>query len=97
MPRRVHCGARGFTATADYEYVGRPSRLGNPFKIGQRVHGRNYGLTRDEAVMLFAWRAYERPSLLADIRSLRGKDIGCYCGKRQRCHGDVVLWLANED
>ena len=35
------------------------------------------------------------PSMDA-IKTLRGKNIGCYCGKGQACHGDVLLKIANE-
>ena len=95
MPRRVRCQEHGYVSRPTYEYVGRPSRLGNPFAIGMKVAGRRGLLTCEEAVMLFAWRVWEHPSLLADIRAQRGKDIGCFCGLRQRCHGDVILELAN--
>lgn len=94
MPKRVHCRSFGFGNTEAYAYVGRPSRLGNPFRIGQRT-GDGRKLNRDEAVMLFAWWVYEHPSLMRCILDQRGKDVGCHCGPRQRCHGDVILGLAN--
>lgn len=91
MPRVLYVGDKsaGYTSTASYEYVGRRvgSKWGNPFIIGT--------LSRDEVVMLYAWRLWET-GLIWSVGELRGKDLGCHCGPRQRCHArDVLLPLAN--
>lgn len=77
-------------------YVGRPSKWGNPFshKAGTaarfKVEYRNEAIERYEAWIL------TQPQLLADLHELRGKVLGCWC-KPKRCHGDVLVRLANED
>ncbi len=64
-------------------YIGRGSRWGNPFKIGE--HG-----DRDEVCDRF-----EREILpTLDVSELRGKDLVCFCAPH-RCHGDAILKKAN--
>jgi hypothetical protein len=73
-------------------YVGRPSKWGNPFKIG--VHG-----TRDEVIAKYRERITknlkENPRVY-DLNELRGKDLICWCHP-QPCHADVLLELANSE
>ncbi|NYZ61993.1 DUF4326 domain-containing protein [Luteimonas deserti] len=67
--------------------VARPSRWGNPFRIG--VHG-----DRAECVALFAaWMASAPPGL--DPTALRGFNLACWCSLDGPCHADVLLALAN--
>lgn len=89
QPRRVSCQQYGFVETPTYCYVGRQAgRLGNPFHIARNR-------SRAQAVRAFERWVKTKPDLMAYIKTLRGKDIGCHCGPRQLCHGDVVLRLAN--
>lgn len=80
--RVVHCKREPYDV-----YIGRPSKWGNPWKIG--VDG-----TREDVI-----RLYERyildSELIHDISDLRGKILGCYCHPKP-CHGDVLVRLANE-
>ena len=72
-------------------YIGRPSKWGNPFKIG--VHG-----TREQAIEKYRGRIManiaDNPRVF-DLSELRGKDLVCWCHP-QPCHGDVLLELANK-
>lgn len=79
--------------------VARPSKWGNPFKIGKY---RNYAAA--DAVRDFRlWhvrsptvrsceRLYGKPP---DLTSLRGKNLACWCPPDQPCHADVLLEIAN--
>ncbi len=68
-------------------YVGRPTKWGNPFKVGPDG-------TRDEVIEKYRlWIATQR-HLLADLHELRGKDLVCWCAP-QRCHAQVLEDLAN--
>lgn len=70
-------------------FVGRPTKWGNPFVIGQ--HG-----DRDVVIARFAAYIDANPVLKAAARKeLRGKDLLCYCAPRP-CHGDVLLKIAND-
>lgn len=71
-------------------FVGRPSRWGNPFKIGPDG-------TRDGVIELYrrALLAGELSVSVEDVRrELRGRDLYCYCAP-EPCHGDVLLEVAN--
>jgi hypothetical protein len=84
-------------------YVGRPTRWGNPFKIGDNhCPICRHGMDRPEVVRLYAeWLEIE---LIADrdfLEPLRGKDLACWCplvddrGNEVLCHASVLLERAN--
>lgn len=73
-------------------YVGRPSKWGNPFKIGK--HG-----TREEVIARYRDYIIDRIATnpgVYDLMELRGKDLVCWCHP-QPCHADILLELANEE
>lgn len=76
------------TAPAGAIYVGRPTKWGNPFEIGKDG-------TRDEVIAKYETWLQQQPELLNDIKTLRGKDLVCYCAP-QKCHADILLRLANQ-
>lgn len=67
-------------------YIGRGSRWGNPYAIGE--HG-----TRDEVIETyrhFLWKQIRSGDVtIEDLLELDGKRLGCFC-KPQACHGDVI-------
>ena len=67
-------------------YVGRGSKWGNPYAIGE--HG-----TRDEVIEAyrrFLWKQIRSGDVtIEDLLELDGKRLGCFC-KPQACHGDVI-------
>ena len=69
-------------------YIGRPSKWGNPFPLGQH-------LSRAEVVSKYEEHIKASPELMAALPELRGKDLVCWCAPLA-CHGDVLLRLANE-
>jgi hypothetical protein len=68
-------------------YIGRGSKWGNPFRIGE--HG-------DRATVIALHEAWLRDQhhLLRDLGELRGRDLVCFCAPAA-CHGDLLLKLAN--
>lgn len=68
-------------------FIGRPSKWGNPFVIGRDG-------TRAEVIAKYRVWIATQPQLLAALRELRGKRLGCFCAP-QACHGDVLAELAN--
>jgi hypothetical protein len=78
----VHCKREPFDV-----YIGRPSKWGNPFRVG-RDGGRGQVIER--------YREWLRSqhSLMAALPELRGKVLGCWC-KPLACHGDVLVEMAN--
>lgn len=72
----------------DYdEFVGRPSKWGNPFIVG--LHGTHLECIEQHRKWIFT-----QPKLLAELHELRGRRLGCYCAPA-RCHGDILAELAD--
>jgi uncharacterized protein DUF4326 len=72
-------------------YVGRPSKYGNPFEIGQDG-------TRQEVIAKYKeWiNQPEQAGLRAEMRrELKGKDLVCWCAP-QACHADIILKGVNQ-
>lgn len=91
MPKRIQRKRKkGWMMPEGTVYVGRPSKWGNPFRVG-----RHYP-TATAAVRAFrvyaAHHAYFNPNWL---EPLRGKDLACWCKLSDPCHADVLLELAN--
>lgn len=82
---------RGWRMPENTVYVGRPTRWGNPYRIGRQGGA---------AECVRAYRSWLRtmPILLQDIRTqLRGKNLACWCPLDQPCHADVLIELANKE
>jgi hypothetical protein len=67
-------------------YVGRPTKWGNPYPVGN--------FTREQAYNLYKTFA-EKHNLKEDAQELKGKDLACWCKVGELCHADVLLELAN--
>ena len=84
--RVVHCKKEPYDV-----YIGRPSKWGNPFRIGQDG-------TREQVIEMYReWllghiatpKGFTRPSLEEAKRELTGKRLGCFCSPLP-CHGDIL-------
>jgi len=72
----------------DYDvYIGRGSKWGNPFVIGQDG-------SRDEVIEKYREWIITQPQIKY-LEELRGKKLGCFC-KPSRCHGDILVELLND-
>jgi hypothetical protein len=80
----VHCKKSAYDV-----YIGRPSIWGNPFVIGRDG-------TREEVITKYRAWVVRQPHLMAQIHTLRGKRLGCWCAP-EACHGDVLAELANRE
>ena len=70
-------------------YIGRGSIWGNPF-VMKGTSQKERDRVCDEYEQWF----YTQPELIAQLHTLKGKSLGCYC-KPLRCHGDFLAKLAN--
>ena len=67
----------------------RPSKWGNPFQLG--THG-----NRDTVLVLYENYIMNNPELIALAKKeLKGKDLKCCCHPK-KCHGHVLVRIANE-
>lgn len=69
-------------------YIGRPSKWGNPYKIGRDG-------TRKEVIEKYKFHVLASPDLVAALPELKGKILGCWC-KPKLCHGDVLVELISD-
>ncbi len=69
-------------------YIGRPSKWGNPYKIG--ING-----TREEVISKYRVYILSRPNLINQLPELVDKILGCWC-KPLACHGDILLELIRD-
>lgn len=72
----------------NYVYVGRPSKWGNPFRIGKDG-------TREEVIAKYREWVQRQPALMDSLHELRGMRLGCYCFPLD-CHADVLAELAEK-
>lgn len=79
----VHCKKSVFDV-----YVGRPSKWGNPFVIGP---------DGDRNMVIDKYEKWLRGNtqLMKEVKELKGKVLACWCAPA-KCHGDVLLKIANE-
>lgn len=68
-------------------YIGRPSKWGNPFKIGKDG-------TREEVIEKYRNYILMNNDLLNSLSELKDKVLGCWCYP-EPCHGDVLIELLN--
>lgn len=84
---------RGWRMPSTAKYIGRPTKWGNPYKIGE------LGLLTREAV-LNAYEKWVRQTIHEEdshfLDPLKGKDLVCFCSLDQSCHADVILKILNE-
>lgn len=88
-------------------YVGRPTKWGNPFKVGlipcscrsagECQHNSLNCETPEEAVEQYRSMAKRMSARRVEEirRELRGKDLACWCPLGSVCHADVLLEIAN--
>ena len=86
----------------DAVYVGRPTKWGNPWRVGEKHPMDGHRLTREEVIeihrselpqMLTAKR--NDGTVILNLGELQGKDLVCWCAPLP-CHADILLKLAND-
>lgn len=87
-PERIQLRrTKGWRLPPNTVVVARPSKWGNPFKVGE-------SFTAREAVRQFELWCIKHNVI--DIQTeLRGKNLACWCALDAPCHADVLLRIAN--
>lgn len=93
---KIYSKRRGAkTPPSDAVYVGRPTKFGNPFIVGQDG-------AQGECVNLYAdWINRPEQSDLREAarKELRGKDLVCWCKQHPDdptpCHAEPLMEIAN--
>lgn len=104
MKRVQRKRTKGFRLPPNAKYVGRPTKYGNPFRIGYTSPSDDSKLmTRQDAII--EYERWLRRKMVIDphfLDPLKGKDLACWCplidknGNAVSCHADVILKLLSE-
>lgn len=71
-------------------YVGRPTKWGNPFRIGKEAE------SAEDAVELYKEHLQNNYAIITRAQiELKGKNLVCWCKPGQPCHADILLIVAN--
>lgn len=96
-PRRIQRRrTKGWRMPEGAVYVGRPTRWGNPIRVGFHSGPPIHHITRRQAVEMY--RAWLDNSIMPKQQvadELRGRDLVCWCPLHEPCHADVLLEVAN--
>jgi len=103
MPKRIQRKrTKGWRMPAGAVSVTRPGLFGNPYYVSdaqEDVFDPQWCVLPEEAVAKY--RVYLRRTTrgrqiaLCARRTLRGKDLACFCPPGKPCHADVLLEIAN--
>ena len=94
MPERIQRKrTKGWKMPPNTVYVGRPTKWGNDYIVGEYSHHTKDIITPEMAVKLYRDRQIPLRSGLED---LRGKNLACWCPLDKPCHVDVLLEIANQ-
>lgn len=103
MPERIQRKrTKGWRMPDNTIYVGRPTKWGNPYKVGTaytQPDGEEIILNNQQVVNLFdqAIFIYSFPIGIDEIVSeLKGKNLACFCPLDKPCHADILLKIANQ-
>lgn len=94
-PNNVYVGRPGriFIGTGDekriFHYKG--SKFANPYKVGTK----DGEYTLEESLKLYQTYLKDK-KLLKDIGELKGKNLGCFCDQKGKCHAKILAELANK-
>ena len=98
-PKRIQRRrVKGWRMPAGTIYVGRPTKWGNPIKIGGKDRKTGGVVDRDTAVERYLQLLNTNCLRIieADIRKeLCGHDLACFCPIGYACHADILLEIAN--
>lgn len=107
-PRRIQRRrTRGWRKPDNCWIVSRPSRWGNPCKVGlmqEMGYVDPHAAAADNFRIWLAGSRFDAPTdaadrrrerILADLHLLRGRDLACTCPLDRSCHADELLRRAN--
>lgn len=108
LPERIQLRrTKGWQKPAGAVVVARPTKWGNPWRIGEEgIPDAAEAVRRFSAATegFMSNGSFCKPQahpeshigrIIRDIAQLRGHDLACWCPIGQPCHADVLIRLAN--
>ncbi|MBO6759296.1 MAG: DUF4326 domain-containing protein [Roseibium sp.] len=94
MPKRLQLSRKkGWRLPPGAVSVARPTKWGNPFRVGDPYPHGLAGAPMDADTAVTCFEAYAVHAL--PVHELAGKDLACWCAPGSPCHADVLLRYAN--
>ena len=84
---------RGWRMPPSAVYVGRPTKWGNPYIVGD-LDGRSR-MTLEDVLRRYRHLIEASGRWGSVLRELRGKNLACWCPLDRECHADILLEIAN--
>ena len=97
MPVRIQRRrSKGWRMPEGAVYVGRPSMWGN-WAIAPSEYAVDwFRKWLAGGIVTGPYMQRRRARILAELHTLRGRDLACWCPLDRPCHADVLLELANK-
>ena len=100
MPERIQRKrTKGWRMPGNTVYVGRPTKFGNHFEVGQINVFLSRRMTAQDCVNRYKAHLeanrFTCVNMDAVVAELKGKNLACWCRLSEPCHADVLLELAN--
>lgn len=91
--------SKGWKMPENTVYVGRPTKWGNPYIVGETIKGTNIVTTHEIAVKRYkiAFQGLSGMAKKEIIDTLRGKNLACFCSLDKPCHADFLLEIVNAE
>jgi len=92
-----HYRTKGWRMPPNTVYVGRGTKYGNPYRVGD--DGIPNAETAKWKYLLFlagGGRYSVMRERVGDVGKLRGKNLACWCAPGEPCHADMLLEIANQ-
>ncbi|TIO63051.1 MAG: DUF4326 domain-containing protein [Mesorhizobium sp.] len=97
MPVRIQLSrAKGWRMPENTVSVARPTKWGNPYRVGAIDARTGEIMDADTAVERFLAKVLRQGREAEIRRELRGKNLACWCKPGEPCHADVLLKIAND-
>lgn len=101
-PKRIQRKrTKGWRMPEGAVYVGRPSKWGNPWAVGDPSPWTHQPMDRAAAVEVYRYMVDNWTGRVEIRKHLAGRDLACWCplvdagGRPVPCNADVLLELAN--
>jgi hypothetical protein len=91
---------KGFKHPIGTKFVTRPSKFGNPFESAESFAAwlESGDVASDLLKPMTPEELTERRQwIMANVDTLRGKLIACFCKLNDPCHADILARIANEE